>query len=171
MRRPVPTADCRLSSISPGTGLRRGDILRLTLADIDADGIHVQPRKTAHTTAKKLIIEWDQDGELRALVDEILALPPTPRIQGAPLFVTREGKPYIKPDGRANGFDTAWQRFMNRLVKNTDVTRFQERDLRALVASESDTVQEASERLGHSDTRITQRVYRRKPVKVKPLIR
>jgi integrase len=153
------------------TGLRRGDILRLSLSDIESDGIHTKPHKTAKTSSKKLIIEWDPDGELRALVDEILALPPTPRIQSAPLFVTRNGQPFIKPDGRANGFDTLWQRFMNKLVAETDVTRFQERDLRALVASESDTLEEAKERLGHSDSRITARVYRRKPTKVKPLIR
>jgi integrase len=153
------------------TALRRGDILRLTLADIDGEGINVKPHKTAMTSGKSLIIEWDEAGELRGLVDEILALPPSPRIQGAPLFVTREGKPYIKPDGSASGFDTAWQRFMNRLVKDTDVSRFQERDLRAVVASESASLQEASDRLGHSDTGITQRVYRRKPTRVKPLIR
>lgn len=153
------------------TGLRRGDILRLTLSDIHADGIHVKPHKTAKTTSKKLIVEWDTDGQLRNLVDEILALPPAPRIQGAPLFVTRKGRPFIKADGQASGFDTLWQWFMAKLVVDSGITRFQERDLRAVVASESDTLQEASERLGHSDTRITARVYRRKPTKIKPLIR
>jgi integrase len=49
--------------------------------------------------------------------------------------------------------------------------RFQERDLRAKVASDSDSLIEASERLGHADTGITQRVYRRKPVRVQPLVR
>lgn len=116
------------------TGLRRGDILRLTLADIAADGIHVQPHKRVRTTGKKLIIEWDQDGELHALVDEILALPPSPRIQGAPLFVTRQGRQLIKADGQASGFDTLWQRFMRRLAEDTKVTHFQRRDLRAVVA-------------------------------------
>jgi integrase len=153
------------------TGLRRGDILRLTLDNVRDDGVHVQPHKTAHSSGKTLIIEWDAAGELRGLVDEILALPPSPRIKSAPLFVTRQGKAFIREDGRANGFDTAWGRFMTKLVAETDVTRFQERDLRALVASESATLQEASDRLGHSDTAITRRVYRRKPVRVKPLLR
>jgi hypothetical protein len=49
--------------------------------------------------------------------------------------------------------------------------RFQERDLRAKVASDSDTLQEASQRLGHADSAITQRGYRRKPVRVQPLIK
>ena len=48
--------------------------------------------------------------------------------------------------------------------------RFQERDLRAKVASDSDTLVEASERLGHASTEITQRVYSRKPVRVKLLL-
>jgi len=42
-------------------------------------------------------------------------------------------------------------------------------DLRAKVASDSDSLIEASERLGHADTAITQRVYRRKPVRIQPL--
>ncbi len=57
-------------------------------------------------------------------------------------------------------------------MEETRVTdRFQERDLRAKVASDSDTLQEASERLAHSDTRITAHVYRRKPVRIQPLIK
>jgi integrase len=73
---------------------------------------------------------------------------------------------------RCNGFDSLWQRFMGKILADTNVSeRFQERDLRAKVASESDTLIEASERLGHADTNITQRVYRRKPVRVQPLIR
>ena len=61
---------------------------------------------------------------------------------------------------------------MGKILADTNVSeRFQERDLRAKVASESDTLIEASERLRHADTNITQRVYRRKPVRVQPLIR
>ncbi len=57
-----------------------------------------------------------------------------------------------------------------RLWETTKVSeRFQESDLRAKVASDSDSLVEASERLGHADTSITQRVYRRKPVRIQPL--
>jgi integrase len=153
------------------TGLRRGDILRLSLLDLKDDGIHVQPGKTRKTTGKRLIIEWDKAGELKAVTDQIRAIPPH-RIGDTPLFTTAQGKPYIKPDGSANAFDSLWQRFMDRVLDETKVSdRFQERDLRAKVASDSDTLQEASERLGHSGTQITQRVYRRKPVRVAPLKR
>ena len=153
------------------TGLRRGDLLRLRLSDLKADGVHVQPHKTARTSGKRLIVEWDEAGELRAIIDEIMRLPPR-RIGDAPLFVTRQGLPYIKEDGSCNAFDSLWQRFMAKVMQKTKVTeRFQERDLRAKVASDSDTLLEASERLGHTSTEITQRVYRRKPVRVKPLLK
>ena len=125
--------------------------------------------KTKLSTGKRLIIEWDKDGDMRKLVDEILRIPPR-RIGDALLFVTRQGKSYIDSQGRCNAFDSLWQRFMDKVMENTKVTeRFQERDLRAKVASDSDSLIEASERLGHADTSITQRVYRRKPVRVQPL--
>lgn len=151
------------------TGLRRGDILRLKLSNLNDDGIHILLNKTKLSTGKRLIIEWDKDGDMRKLVDEILRIPPR-RIGDAPLFVTRQGKSYIDSQGRCNAFDSLWQRFMDKVMENTKVTeRFQERDLRAKVASDSDSLIEASERLGHADTSITQRVYRRKPVRVQPL--
>ncbi len=59
---------------------------------------------------------------------------------------------------------------MDKVMEHSKIAeRFQERDFRAKVASESDNLVEASERLGHSDTAITQRVYRRKPVRIQPL--
>ena len=153
------------------TGLRRSDILRLRLPELRDDGIHVQPHKTKDSTGIRLIIEWDPAGELRELVDDILRLPPR-RVGDVLLFVTREGMPYIKESDSANAFDSLWQRFKDRVMAETKVKdRFQERDLRAKVASDSDTLQEASQRLGHADSAITQRVYRRKPVRVQPLIK
>lgn len=55
------------------------------------------------------------------------------------------------------------------LTKVTDC--FHEHDLRAKVASDSDTLEKASERMSHSSTEITKRVYRRKAAKVQPLPR
>ena len=151
------------------TGLRRGDILRLKLSNIKADGIHLQPNKTRNSTGKRLIIEWDDS--LRTLIDDIKLIKPR-RIGDSPLFTTRQGKPYIDKNGKCNAFDSLWQRFMDKVLKETKVSvRFQERDLRAKVASDSDTLEEASARLGHADTAITNRVYRRKPVRIQPLVR
>ena len=72
---------------------------------------------------------------------------------------------------RCNAFDSLWQRFMDRVMELTKVTdRFHEHDLRAKVASDSDTLEEASKRLS-SSLEITENVYRRKTVKVQPLQR
>jgi len=152
------------------TGLSRIDILKIKLSDLKEDGIHSQRQKTKNTTGKRIIIEWDDD--LRFLIKEIKNLNPH-RIGNVHLFVTRQGKPYYNPETmRCNAFDSLWQRFMDRVMELTKVTdRFHEHDLRAKVASDSDTLEEASERLSHSSTAITQRVYRRKPVKVQPLQR
>jgi integrase len=73
------------------TGLRRGDILRLRLPEIREDGIYVQPHKTAKTTGKRIIIEWDEGDELHSLIDSILKLPPR-RIGDAPPIRHQRGK-------------------------------------------------------------------------------
>ncbi len=151
------------------TGLRRADILSLRVADLMADGIHVKPRKTANTTGTRLVIAWSD--ALRKAVDEAMAIRPRPRVVpiGAHLFNTRRGEPYIKPDGSANAFDSMWQRFMDKALRETSLQdRFQERDLRAKTASDM-PLELASALLGHADARITQRVYRRRPDVVKPL--
>ena len=68
--------------------------------------------------------------------------------------------------------DSVFCSIRDKVMAETKITqRFQERDLRAKVASDSDSLIEASERLGHADTAITQRVYRRKPVRIQPLIK
>src|SRR5690606_4508286 len=43
------------------TGMRRGDLLRLTLSDLKDDGIHVTPHKTLNSTGKRLIIGWSEE--------------------------------------------------------------------------------------------------------------
>lgn len=156
-------------------GLRRIDILGLKLSNLKDDGIHVKPTKTANTTGKRLIIDWayDENGysELKELINEILAMPPR-RIGNATLFVTREGKPYLDENLKADGFDSIWQRFMDKIIAKTKVQeRFQQSDLRSKVADDSDTAEEARERLGHATIDTTNRVYRRKPVRVLPLVR
>ena len=70
-----------------------------------------------------------------------------------------------------DGFNTIFYRRMSQLVKNKDsglTERFQFRDLRTKSASD-DTVEAASKRLGHANPQITERVYRRKAERAKPL--
>ncbi|WP_235837940.1 tyrosine-type recombinase/integrase [Chitinasiproducens palmae] len=149
------------------TGLRRGDLLRLTMSDIKDDGIHVQPRKTALTTGKRLIIEWSD--ELRAAVASAKAARP---VKISPfLFCNRRGECYVSDEnGRAGGWESMWSGFMKRVMTETSVTdRFTEHDLRAKCASDAQTLEHARTLLAHADGRITERVYRRRPERVAPL--
>lgn len=84
------------------------------------------------------------------------------------LFHTNRGQPYIKEDATANGFDSIWRRFMIKAIENTELKeKFTEHDLRAKVASDI-TSKHASILLGHSSIEFTNRVYRRKPIIIKP---
>jgi integrase len=148
------------------TSLRRGDMLRLSMSNILEDGLHVTPGKTRKSSGKSIIIEWSD--ELRAAVDAAKAARP---VLSPLLFCNRMGKSYIKEeDGTANGWDSNWQRFMDRLIADTKVEhRFTEHDIRAKSASDAKTIEHARALLVHSDSRITDRIYRRKPERVKPL--
>lgn len=145
------------------TGLRRGDLLRLRPSSFTPDGVPV----TTSKTGKPVIYEWTP--ELRAAVDEALAARP---VDISPwLFCNKRGKGYIdETTGKAHGWGSMWQRFMARVLKETAVTeRFTEHDLRAKVASDAPSLERARQLLTHADDKITQRVYRRKPERIKPV--
>jgi hypothetical protein len=56
------------------------------------------------------------------------------------------------------------------VIKETDVTeKFMDTDLRAKCASDAETLTHAQQLLSHADSKITQRAYRRKVEKIKPL--
>jgi hypothetical protein len=58
---------------------------------------------------------------------------------------------------------------MTRALKETDLkVRFAERDIRAKVASNADSLKRAQEILGHADAEITKRIYVRKAQLVRP---
>src|ERR1700683_2564516 len=73
------------------------------------------------------------------------------------LFCTRNGKGYFNEDSRqATGWDSMWQRFMIRLLKETDVKeRFTEYDLRGKGGSDEVSIERASDLLGHAGKAIT----------------
>ena len=74
-----------------------------------------------------------------------------------------------KKMGSTNGWDRLWQRFMGRVLTETKVSeRFTEHDLRAKCASDAESLEHARQLLAHADSRLTARVYRRKPELVKP---
>jgi integrase len=130
------------------------------------DGIHIQRHKTAGTTGKRTIYEWTP--ELRTAVE--LAKSVRPSLSPF-LFANRRGQPYIdEATGQSHGWDSMWQRFMDRVLAETKVAeRFTEHDLRAKCASDAESLEHARALLSHADARTTQAIYRRKPERVKPL--
>jgi integrase len=147
------------------TGLRKGDILRLGIANDKPDGLHVQPGKTRKSTGKRVIYEWT--AELRAAIDQAIAVRPA---ISPYLFCNQYGQPLFEDaKGTTKGFDDIWQRFMGRLLAETEIKeRFTEHDLRAKVGSDAESLERARQLLSHADARTTQRVYRRKPERIKP---
>ena len=154
------------------TGLRQTDLLQLRTADFGEVGINVTASKTANSTRVKQTFTWlDEEGRdtgLRAAVDEALAARPIDI--GPWLFCTDEGDCYFDADaGRASSFESVWQRFMDRVLKETELKeRFAERDIRAKVGSDLDTIEQAQRLLGHADSRVTKKHYRRKAQIVRP---
>ncbi|MBY0576944.1 MAG: hypothetical protein K2P67_10180 [Gallionellaceae bacterium] len=135
------------------------------MTDLKEDGIHITPRKTENTTGKRVIYEWTD--ELRAAVE--LAKTARPVISPY-LFCNRRGECYVDREGFSHSWDSMWQRFMDRIVMETKVeARFTEHDLRTKCASDADTLEHARALLAHADGLTTERIYRRKPEKVKPL--
>jgi integrase len=143
-------------------GLRRGDLLRLRIADLRDDGIHVRTSKTG----RRVIYAWTD--ELRQAVEACKAARP---VDLAPwLFCTAAGDCYLdETTGRASGWSSMWQRFMRRCLAETALTeRFTDTDLRAKTASDADSLEHARGLLAHLSPATTQRVYRRGPERVLP---
>jgi len=148
------------------TGMARSDLLRLTMADIKPDGIHIQRHKTRDSTGKRTVYEMTPD--LITAID--MAKAARPRLSQY-LFCNSKGEPYInEATGTSHGWDSMWQRFMNRVLTETKVTeRFTEHDLRAKCASDAASLEQARALLSHADSRTTDAIYRRKPERVRPL--
>jgi integrase len=148
------------------TGLRQTDLLSLQPAVHFTDvGIDLTASKTQRTTGVRQVFTWTP--ELRAAVD--MALEARPLDIARWLFCTQKGESYVADDGTASSFGHIWGRFVDRVVAETKLrARFKERDLRAKVASDAESLERARELLGHADARLTQRVYVRKPTPIRP---
>lgn len=103
-------------------------------------------------TNEHQVIEWNE--ALRATVQAILRERPQLR---RVLICNRKGQPYTD-----NGFQAQWQRTM-RKAKKAGIAGFHFHDLRAKSASDGGSDQEAADRLGHGDVKLTRKVYRRLP--------
>jgi integrase len=137
------------------------------MRDLTDTGIVVRPHKTIHTRRTRRVFEWTP--ALEESVSQAKAARP---IDFSPwLFCTSKGKGYFNEDsGQATGWDSMWQRFMRRLLKDTKITeRFTEHDLRGKVGSDLASIERAADLLRHASRQITKRHYRRKPEVIKPV--
>lgn len=148
------------------TGMDRGDLLRLKMSDIKTDGLHNQRHKTKNSSGKRTIYQWTP--VLKAAIERAKEVRP---VLSPWLFCKRNGECYYdESTGRADGWDSMWQRFMEKLLKETLVNEpFTEHDLRAKAGSDAPTLDRARGLLAHADPRTTDRIYRRKPELVTPL--
>lgn len=149
------------------TGLRMTDMLQLKPKDMKEDGLHVTPSKTQNSTGKRMIIKSTPAlaGAFDAALDaRLFDISPW-------VFCTRRGRSYFdEVKGEASGFTSLWQRWMKRVLAETIVEqKFSERDIRAKTSSDIIRLDDASALLGHADSRVTSKHYRRKPEMVNPL--
>lgn len=142
-------------------GLRLSDILRIKETDIQDNGIHAHNSKTG----KSVIYTWTPT--LRKAVEKARKARPLDICQW--LFCNKFGECYVAEDGMHSGWDSMWQRFMTRILKETEIKdRFTEHDLRAKVASDAETLEHAQKLLAHADSKTTNKIYRRKAELVTP---
>lgn len=136
------------------TGMLLGDLLRLKISDLKEDGIHFTSGKSQTTMGKRMIIKWSDDS--RHSVEVAKEVRPNQSSQF--LFCNRDGNRYFNEvTGRAGGWESLWRGFFTRVMDETKVAeKFTEHDLRAKCASDAKTLE-------HADSKITERVYRRKP--------
>jgi len=132
------------------TGLRQGQLRALQVSDWRGDELWGPKAKGGRTLVFK-------GPGLADAVAEVMRTHHGEAPRSAYLLCTRQGNQYT-----ADGFRAIWQRAMR---KHTDHgwERFTEHDLRAKVASDSESLHLAQARMGHQTPNTTSRVYRRGP--------
>ena len=136
------------------TGMRQGDILAIKRYDMTEEGLSIIQAKTG----KKQIFE--STPALRAAIDQALNIERT--ASSFWVFATSTGTRIT-----SSGFQTAWQRLMNTAIEKAVIKeRFTFHDLRAKAGSEAE---DGTRLLGHQSPATTNRIYKRKAEKVKPI--
>lgn len=143
------------------TGMRQSDVLGVKVEDLTAEGIRYEAQKNG----ARILVQWSD--ELRSVVHQARALG---RRDAVWLFESRP-KHRGKPNGpkgwtqyTASGVKAMWRRVKIK-AGLADVTFH---DLRRKAGSDVEA-DEAPRLLGHSDARVTQRHYRAKPQRVRPV--
>jgi len=152
------------------SGQRPADVLKMSKHDIRNDELHVRQNKTQHVLRIRLHVDG-QPTELGACVDRLLARPL--QSMSGELVCAERGQPLTQKMLR-DRFEAARKEAATAAEKarKTDLEKrikaFQFRDIRPKAASEMASLADASSLLGHTDTQITKRVYRRAGEVVKP---
>jgi integrase len=140
------------------TAMSQIDILQLERRQLLDDGIIFDRQKTGQAQ----MIEWNDD--LREIIEALKKMSPQVRRY---LICVQKGK----KAGHAytsNGFQANWQRLMRKAAETRAIVeRFTFHDIRAKSLSDAKSLEEAQKRGGHADSKITQRVYRRLPIRAK----
>jgi integrase len=152
------------------TSLRMTDMLLLTFDNIKENGLQIKPNKTKNSTGNHRLFLWTD--ELLEVVERIRQLPrPAFAVH---LFCKSNGKPFIDEKFEITGFGYYWKKIMDRAIKETAlVERFQEKDIRAKTATDADDDgQDATQILGHENSRTTKIYIRSKQIKkIHPFIK
>lgn len=138
--------------ISYLTGKAQGQVLRLHVSQLGAEGIEFGKRKRGAAT----LVEWSP--RLQGYVRLAMAQPST--ITSQYVIHTRTGSPY-----GSDGFKSLWQRLMREWVEQGN-ERFTFHDLRAKAVTDvSDQGRKASELTGHRTEAVVAKVYDRRRVR------
>jgi integrase len=146
------------------TGLRMGDMLRLSDEAATERGLVVVIGKSRRR--KVLEFRWTRALRIATGFQDRVCKKRL-SVVGARLTTDSSETTQWFPV-TSSGFKSAWRRAMQRW-KELGHEPFREHDIRAKTASDSRTLQEASERLGHDRTSTTNKHYRRSNSKVSPL--
>lgn len=141
------------------TGMRQSDVLRVTLADVDDEGIHY----TAGKTGARRVVLWSD--ELREVVAEANRL--WRRFGRVYLFESRpKGKAAKRGPGpyTPSGLRALWRVLRER----TGIADVRLHDLRRKAGSDV-TESEATRLLAHADPKVTRKHYRAKAERVRPV--
>ena len=152
------------------TGQRPADVLKMTPHDIRNDELHVRQNKGGKLLRIRLS-DGDERTELGLLVDRLVARASDLK---ARYLVTEPSGQKLSYSMLRRRYDTARAAAAGEALERDDeelagrIKKFWFRDIRPKAASEIADLREASDLLGHTNTAITKRVYRRKGEVAKP---
>ena len=154
------TSDLRLTmDLAYLTGQRPADVRKMRWADVDGEYLLVGQGKTAMKLRIRLRRTDGSQTALGELLDQLDRSAPT-------LAATPEGKPISEKMLRLR-FEPARKAAAEKAAKAGDaelaksIMNFQFRDIRPKAASDIESLEQASDLLGHTTQGMTRRIYRR----------